>query len=310
MKKIICVALAAALASAPGAFAEESAEGKWNSSIEFAVGFSQTGFFNWSAGGYNSLSLATGIDAKASYAKKLMNWNNRLQLNYGFLWTADKSNLLQKSTDRIYLESKFSYKTAKESKWSYSASFDFRTQFSDSKDKYVQNEEGKWDGTLKSSFLSPGYTNIALGMDWVPTKWFDMNIAPLTGGFTLCTVESLKSSYGMKLRDTDDPSLGYRSSLFQFGAQIKANARIVVNDNLKYETQVVLFTDYLNKPFAWNRVNWDNKISFQAGRFFKVALNTWFIYDPIVEIDGVRSKAQFKEFFSVNFTYTIAPKKK
>ena len=71
----------------------------------------------------------------------------------------------------------------------------------------------------------------------------------------------------------------------------------------------MLFTDYLNKPFKENRVNWDNKISWQAARFFKIALNTWLIYDPRVLIDG-EQKVQFKEFFSINFTYTISNKKK
>jgi len=240
-----------------------------------------------------------------------MSWNNRLQLQYCFLWTADKSNLLQKSNDLIYLENRWAYKTAKDSKWNYSASFEFRSQFTDSFDSYEQDDEGLWSGKLKSGFLSPGYTNIALGMEWVPSDWLTINIAPLTGGFTVCEIESLRKGNGMKLRETGlDPSIGanYNSSLFQSGAQVKVDFKAVVNDVFKYETQFVLFTDYLNRPFRENRVNWDNKFSWQAAKYFKIAFNTWLIYDPIVIIDDMQ-KIQFKEFFSINFTYLITNKK-
>ena len=230
-----------------------------------------------------------------------------LQLNYGFLWSADKKNLLQKSNDRIYLESKFAYKTGPNSKWNYTASLDFRSQFTDSYDNYEQNPETKeWSGTLKSGFFSPAYTNLALGMEWKPVEWFNVNIAPITGGVVITTNKDLRSNYGMpKIDGTDDL---YRPVLFQFGAQLKANGKFSLNDKFIFETQLVLFTDYLNKPFVYNRINWDNKITWQAAKFFKIGLSTWLIYDPIVKIDDVMSKVQFKEFLSISFTYSIASK--
>ena len=284
----------------------------WTNSAEFTLGFNQTGLFRWAAGGYNTLTLNAGLDVKANYQKDLLSWTNRLQLQYGFLWSADKENLLQKSNDLMYLESKLAYKTAEGSDWDWTASFDFRSQFTDSYDKYVQDEDGKWSGTLKSGLFSPAYTNIALGLEWKPNDWFDVNLAPLTGGYTICSIESLRKTYGMKLKDPDaDPLVGanYRSHLFQIGAQIKVNLMASINDKFKYETQLVVFTDYLSHPFRDNRVNWDNKIAWQAAKHFKIGLDTWLIYDPIVVIDGLQ-RVQFKEFFSINFTYTIASKKK
>jgi len=298
-------AAAAAITQAPQAAPAPEKVSYWKESADFTIGFSQTGLWNWAAGGYNTVTLAANIDAKANYAKGLVGWNNRLQLDYGFLWSADKRNLLQKSTDRIYLESKLALKTSAKSKWNYTASFDFRSQFTNSYDNYVQDPEtGKWDGTLKSGFLSPGYTNLALGMEWAPINWFNMNVAPLTGGFTIVTNEDLRARYGMKVKDDGT----YGSALFQFGAQVKMNAKVQINDAFSYDTQLVLFTDYLNNPFKQNRVNWDNKFSWQAARFFKISFSTWLIYDPIVTIDDVTSKVQFKEFFNVSFNYTISKK--
>lgn len=280
----------------------------WKFAAAFDLGFNQTSLTNWAAGGYNTLSLAAGIDVAANYAKDQTSWNNRLQLNYGFLWSADKKNLLQKSNDRIYLESKWAYKTSPTSKWNYTASLDFRSQFTDSYDNYEQNAETKeWTGTLKSGFLSPAYTNLALGMEWKPADWFNINFAPVTGGVVITTNELLRANYGMpKIEGSES----YRPVLFQFGAQIKANANVSINDKFFFETQVVLFTDYLNKPFVYNRVNWDNKITWEAAKFFKIGLSTWLIYDPIVIIDNVMSKVQFKEFLSLSFTYTLASKER
>lgn len=302
---------AAAILEAPEAVQAAEEPNWWTNSFQVDLGFNQTNLWSWAAGGYNTLSLNSGIDAKANYAKEMSSWNNRLQLQYGFLWSADKANLLQKSNDLMYLESRFAYKTSEESKWNYTVSFDFRSQFSNSYDSYTQDANtGLWSGTLKSGFLAPAYTNLAIGMEWAPADWFNVNIAPLTAGYTICNIEELRKSYGMKLKEDGlDPNVGanYKSALFQSGAQVKINLKASVNDNLSYETQLVLFTDYLNHPFRYNRVNWDNKISWQFAKLFKVALNTWLIYDPIVLIDG-QQKVQFKESFSISFTYLIANK--
>jgi hypothetical protein len=253
-----------------------------------------------------------------------MSWNNRLQLDYGFLNSSDKEGVFQKNNDRIYLESKWAYQTKADSKLSYTASYDFRSQFTDTPKEYTQNTEGKWVASDPvSGFISPAYTNLALGIQWVPNEWFNINVAPLTGGFTIVSNPVLRSSYGMKLGVAEDDAaytaavaggdaaqIGgfYKSALFQFGASIKANAKFSINDKFNYETQLVLFTDYLNHPFAQNRVNWDNKITWQIAKFFKVGLSTWLIYDPIVEIDGVKSKIQFKDFLSFNFTFAFGNK--
>lgn len=305
-------AAAEAAAALVGAPKEEAAPVKpkyWANSVVFDLGLNQTSLTNWAAGGFKTVTFSAGIDGKANYTKDLLSWNNRLQLQYGFIWSEDKANVLQKNNDLMYLESKFAYKTGKESKWNYTASFDFRSQFSDTFGAYEEKEDGKWTAiNLKSGLFSPAYTNVALGMEWKPSDWFNINIAPLTGGFTIVTNPDLRKQYGMALIDADNPESAYRSALFQFGAQIKTNAKFAINDVFNFETQLVVFTNYLHKPLTENRVNWDNKITWQVAKFFKIGFNTWLIYDPIVEIDGVKSKVQFKDFLAFNFTYTFGKK--
>ena len=301
----------AAVAPAP-----EPAPQYWKKYATFDLGFNQTSLWSWAAGGYNSATLRAGVDANLNYARDLTTWTNRLQLMYGFLWSADKENLIQKSADLMQFESRFGYMTSETSKWKYTADLTFKSQFTDSYDSYKQDGNGAWTGTLKSGLFAPGYLTFGIGMAWDPAPWFDLNISPVTGGYTFCSIPELRKGYGMKLRDPSfDPTDGdsYYGALFQLGAQVKMNLKTSINDIFTYETQLILFTDYLNHPFTWNRVNWDNKFGLLVGKYIKIAFDTWLIYDPIVHIadktGDVRQRVQFKEFFSFNFTYTLGKKK-
>ena len=311
----------------------------WKAGAAVNVGFSQLSLTNWAAGGYNTLNLSAAFDAQANYSRKLTNWSNRLQLNYAFLWSADKVDLLQKSADRIYFESKWTYKTSESSKWNYSASFDFRSQFTDTKDKYVKDEAtGKWDGTLKSSFFAPAYTNIALGIDWKPKDWFSVSFAPLTGGYTFVIDPAYRTAYSMKLKKEfeglSDEEIAaknqqaiekgfsggkyspYRSHRFEFGAMLKVDLKAQINDKFFYTTQFVLFEDYLkdHKAHPCPRINWDNRIDWKLAKYFALTLTTNLIYDDMVKIVTKKHPeggpaVQFKESIAFGFTYTISSKK-
>ena len=305
----------------------------WTTSLDVDLGFNQTALVNWAAGGSNTISLAAALDGKACYARDLVTWDNRLQLNYGFMWVQDnKLDPFQKSNDRIYLESIWARTMSEKSKWKYSASFDFRSQFADgfdySKSEWIQPEggEGYVSRVKTSSFMSPAYINLALGAGWVPCKWFDMSLAPVTGSVTIVTDASgnyaLRAKYGMP--SWTEPSgegtaTYYNAALFQIGAQIKANAHVNINDKFTFETQLSLFYDYLfnykNEKFCKEfpvRTNWDCKLSWKIAKYFKLGLDTWLLFDPLVSFDNDQDpkavgthKVQFKEFFTINFAWSI-----
>ena len=102
------------------------------------------------------------------------------------------------------------------------------------------------------------------------------------------------------------PSM-YRSARFELGAKMTMNAKFSINDVFTGETQLILFSDYLNHPTDL-RVNWDNKIRWNLSKHFALALQTWLLYDPNVLIEGEK-RIQFKEYLTLNFTHTLAPRK-
>ena len=348
---------ARAIADAPKAEVKTPKPKYWTNSLLTKIDFGQTSLTNWAAGGYNSVTLKSFIDANANYKKNELFFNNRLQLDYGFLYSEDKP-FIQKSDDRIYYEGKFGYQATK--KLNYSAQFSFKSQFSDSynyptpskpegADESWEPSKNDWKACRKqkSGFMSPAYTNIAFGIDWVPTKWLTINIAPITGGFVVVTDEALRKSYSMEFRKkynryadmTADEAASltgsdkiaydsftaaksegsaYRPARFEFGAQLKIDGKLQINDNFKYTSQLVLFSDYLDNPQNI-RVNWDNRFDWKIARYFSLTLTTNLIYDDKILVktdktikkypDG-RKMIQFKESFAFGFSYTIASRKR
>ena len=263
----------------------------WTNSLLNQINFGQTSLWNWAAGGYNNYTLAAAIDANANYKKDKMIWNNRLQLDYGFLYSADKP-ILQKTKDRIYFESKWGYETPVRH-LSYSANFDFKTQFDDNfKYGTPKNEEGHdpsiqdWldARTLMSGFLSPAYTNLGIGLLWTPKPWFSLNFSPLTADLVIVRNPALRNTYGMELREgKEDKTVGenFRPVRFGLGAQLKVDCKWVINDVFNYTTQLV---------------------------------STNLIYDENVKVKQIApdtkvAAVQFKEFLEFGFTYTFTNKK-
>ncbi len=349
---------AQAVNDAPAAETKAPKPSNWTNSLKTNINVGQTGLFNWAAGGDNTVSVAAFVDGNANWKKGDMFWNNRLQLDYGFLYASSKP-ILQKSTDRIYLESKWGYKTEKMKNFYFSANFDFKSQFTSGWDYntpeiLVDSEGNKLTGAplrqawrdargLKSGFLAPAYTNLALGLDYTPTKWLSLNFAPLTGGYVIVKDADLRKSYSMKEKKTTTAemlaeaeaklaaaatpeevkaatwALGdlYRAAKFEFGAQLKADAKVNVNDKFSYSTQVVVFVNYLDINHC-PRINWDNRIDWKLAKYFSLTLTTNLIYDDQIMITNEKdidqfpegkARVQFKESIAFGFTYTIASKK-
>ena len=335
---------AKAVNEAPAAKEKTPRPSNWTNSLKTNVTVGQTGLFNWAAGGDNTVSMAAFIDGNANWKKGDMFWNNRLQLDYGFVYASSKP-ILQKSDDRIYLESKFGYKNESMKHFSLSVNYDFKSQFNTGYDyltpsvpESFKDAEGNLPGLndlahkdqitlwkdarkVKSGFLAPAYTNLAIGIDLKPTKWLSLNIAPLTGGVVIVRNEALRANYSMPLRKewkditenvpTDGSQL--RSARFEFGAQVKADIAVNVNENFKYTSQLVLFSNYIDHPENI-RVNWDNRFDWKLAKYFSLTLTTNMIYDDKVMIysekDGLtKQRVQFKESLLFGFTWTIASKK-
>lgn len=274
----------------------------WTSSVVTQIGFSQVSLTNWAAGGYGSIALNTYIKAARNYKRDKVIWDNQLQLGYGFIQSYQDG--FNKSDDKIILDSKFGYKATE--KLYYSTVFNFRSQFT----------TGYKDKVIVSDFFAPAYISLGLGIDYKPTNSISINFAPLTGKVVMVKDVDLRTKYG---------NAADQFSKFELGAQFKLDTKIEVED-FKVVSALTLFSDYLSKPLNI-KVYWDVNIDANITKFLAVSLRTNLIYDDAIRFLDKKDKkgnlildengntikvpgVQFKELFSVGFSYTFTPKKK
>ena len=81
---------AKAISEAPEAAPAVEKPKYWTNSLMTNLSVGQTSLSNWAAGGDNTVSFAGFIDGNANFARNEMFWNNRLQLDYGFLYASSK----------------------------------------------------------------------------------------------------------------------------------------------------------------------------------------------------------------------------
>ena len=312
MKKILftlatlfCLTAVPALAqdkpAADTAAAPAKLPSNWTRGLLTQFGFSQLSLTNWAAGGVGSISLNTYLDGYTNYKKDKYLWNNELQMGYGFIQNFEDG--YKKSDDRLIFDSKFGYKATE--KLYFSAIYNFRSQFAD----------GYTGTNLTSALMAPAYMTLGLGIDYQPAKNLSINFAPLTGKTVMVSIPELRSKYG----NADD-----QFCRFELGAQVKVDAKVAVKD-FTVVSNLQLFSDYLDNPLDV-KVNWDANVDAKISKYFSVTLRTSLIYDskiksaikrdasgnPVLDTDGnniMVAGVQFKEIFSVGFSYTIGKKK-
>ena len=274
----------------------------WTNGILTELGFSQVSLTNWAAGGSGSVALNSYVNAHANYAKGSMFWDNRIQLSYGFIQSYEEG--YKKSSDKIVIDSKWGYRAI--NKFYFSANFNFRSQFSPG-----------FDGNGKvSKFLAPAYTSLGLGIDYKPGngKELSVNIAPFTGNLVIVTDPQLRTKYG---------NAANKSTRWELGAQLKATLNKDLMKNLKANSTLTLFSDYLNKPKNM-QVNWDLQLTYKLNKYMQAGIRTNLLYDDNIlftsnrttinedgeEVHIMQPRVQLQEVFSLNFAYTFGVFKK
>ena len=328
MRKFLIV-FVSVLLCASMAFAQEAADSaakkkneNWKLGAATSLNFSQVSFRNWAGGGEPSISGNMFFNAFANYAKDKTTWDNTLDLGYGMMRQGTKKTkiLFYKTDDKIDLASKYGRYAFKY--WYYSALVGFKTQFADGYKSIT-------DSTRISTWMAPGYLNIALGMDFKPTFekhpniTFSLLIAPLSGRITfiLDSALSAQGAYGVEGATFDDngvmltPGKKFRP---EFGGYVKAQFKIDFWKVFTYNSKLDLFSNYIVKAQNVD-MNWENLLTIKLSDWFSANLSITLAYDDDIDVpvdrngDGiyedVGKRLQFKELLGVGFTYKF-PKAK
>jgi hypothetical protein len=278
------------------AFTPES-DTSWKSKYEASLGFSQTTFTNWAAGGENSLSTNAMLTIFKNYAKGNVSWNNYLGLAYGvnINQTAPK---VRKNNDKIDFVTKAGLYAWKN--WDYAGLFSFSSQF----DKGFNYPN---DSVHISKFMAPGYFQLSIGLNYKPVEYFSVFISPIGARLTVVNDKSLTSrpegAYGI---------YGDNTTLWQIGGSVNAIFKKDIIKNVNLMSKLDLFSDYLHNPQNII-VGWENNLLMKVNKYISLTFTSMLIYDDNIKYtdpEGTTQgpRTQFRETFAIGFAYSLEHK--
>ena len=296
MKKILSLLLCAIIAYSSVAQDEkpDSTLG-WFFPTIINLTVSQVSFSNWSAGGENSYSINGLTLLTANYKSKMATWDNTLIMAYGLMKQGDRE--LRKTDDNFEFSSKYGYKAFND--WYYSGMVQFKTQF----DNGYQYDDIAVPATktLLSKFMAPAYLNLSLGMNYTPSKVFNLFIGPLSGKTTFVLDDTLSNAgafgveKGEKIRN-------------EFGGTIKAVVNKDIMKNVNLMSKLELFSNYVDNPECID-MDWQLLITMKINKLLSANINLHAIYDDDIKTfeNGVErgAKLQFKEVFGIGLSYKL-----
>lgn len=268
----------------------------WKGGALFNLGFSQVTLTNWAAGGNSSVSGNAIANFHYNYIGAKAAWENNLNLGYGLL--KQESADLQKTDDKIELNSKYGRKASEN--WYYAGLLNFKTQF-------APGFNFPNDSVKISNFLAPGYLLGAAGMNYKHKEILGIFLSPITSKTTIVMDETLSSLGAFGVEEN-------KNVRYEIGGYIRGNFEKEVMKNVKLSTTLGLFSNYIESPQNID-VNWDMLVLMKVNKFITVSLNTTLIYDNDITItrdddgDGLNEvngpRTQFKEILAVGFSYKL-----
>lgn len=260
----------------------------WKLSGVAGANLSQAALVNWVGGGENTVALNFYLNAGLNYAKENWSWDNALLLQYGIIYSEQYD--WRKNADKISFSSKLGYKL--KPKLFTSMLFDYNSQFA--KGYNYPNTKN-----YISTFMAPGYANLAFGVDYKPTSYMSIFFSPATLHAIYVLNDSLSDvgSFGLKPGE---------KSKYDAGALLKISFKKVVMQNVDVISTFDAFTPY-NSEFGNIDLNWELLANFKINKLLTATLNTTLRYldkEHYVK-DGVDkgAKVQFKEIFGLGLAY-------
>lgn len=273
--------------------AQEESQSAWSHSGLAGLNFSQTSFTNWSEGGENSMAGNVYFNGSLNYKEGKNAWDNDLSANYGLNYT--EATQWRKNIDNLNFSSKFGRQITE--KLYYSALFDFKTQMGNG---YTYTDDDK---ELISKFLTPGYLNLSVGIDYKPNDHISAYYSPVAGKMTLVNDTLFSVRYGVDAG---------QKTRFELGSSFKGTVNYsLLDDKLTIKSVLDLFTAY-NESFGNIDVNWDVLIGFNVTSLLTVTFQSTLKYDDDIKTFSVDelgnevvhgAKVQFKEILGVGLSY-------
>lgn len=253
----------------------------WKKSSQFGLNLSQGTFSgSWQGGGITNISLGVYFNTKAEYTKDRDNWVNDFQFQLGAI--SNKEDAFLKSVDRIFFDSKYGRKLGTNSKWLFFANLNFLSQIANGRDYKDARRP------FISGFFTPAYITEAIGLEWKPQKYFNMQFSPgavrqtiLANPKMLQNLQSLNPEYkfnyyGVEFNKNNElKALRNEVALMQLVMNFDKDIAKDVNFKWRYQS----FANIKLKNLAEIDHRLDAQLTAKFAKYFNVNLGLIAIYD-------------------------------
>jgi len=263
----------------------------WKFDGLYTFTLNESTFSNWVAGGNNQVSTNTILRPVLIYDDNKWSWETELDIRHGL--QKIKSDKAKKSEDVLRMQSKIGRRISLN--WKFSGMYTINTQARPSYEGEV----------LKSTFMSPGYTNFSLGFDYTPFKSLNIFISPANIRSTYVLNDSLnaKGEFGIT------PGKDF---MMKFGPSFLISYKDEIFKNILVDTKLGYFQDFFDGEIGDPVVNWDAIISMKVNKFIATTFTFAFFYDKNSKVDiidengiviGKEAKLQFKQSFGFGLNF-------
>lgn len=319
----------------------DTGEQAWKFSGVTGLNAAATGLVNWAAGGNNNVNGVVYGRMRLLYHKDKLAWDTNLDAEYGMTYIDQELDPVQKSSDKLKLNTKLGYEFANH--WYATALMGFNTQFA-----LGRSYEGKEDhNPVISKCLAPAYTDVSIGVDWKPNDIFSVYVSPIAGRFTTVSVGSasndkynylypiangglervLKEKYAVWKYDDANQKNFEKNTRAELGLSLKGAVNYAYKD-LKVSTMLGLYSPYAwdkteigtnangnplyrdnNRRFGNFDVDWDVSLAYQFMKCLQMTVSTSLkYYNGVMIADKSGSAAervQFKTVLGVGLGYSF-----
>jgi hypothetical protein len=257
----------------------------WKITGFFGVNASQTALSNWQGGGQDNIALNTILNVEADYKKDKHAWTNKLDAQYGVMKPGEGVGF-RKNIDQLFALSKYEV-NAFGKNWFYATQVDYRTQFAPGYN-YLNDAPVK---PAVSDMNSPGYLQLAVGLDYKPADYFSITFAPAAGKATYVNRQYLADAgaYGVDKAVTDANgniiTHGKRSR-YEFGGRVIIKFKKDIIKNVNLDSYLDLFSNYMHNPGNIDVV-FNNLLTIKVNKYFSVNVISQMIYDDDIIIKRI-----------------------
>jgi hypothetical protein len=274
----------------------------WNSSFQTGINLNQASYSdNWKAGGNTSIAGSAFFNGKATRKWDRSEWTNDVQLLFGNI--RNKGESIKKSSDRIFLESKYAYRLHKD--WNAFASVTFMSQFADGYEYYhakdsLDKDIGPELSRRISGFLSPGYLTEAIGLEYKPVPYFSaqFGLGALRQTFVIDqSLYDIPGNDSLVLYGVNRGDNFRNQVVFQFVANFDKE----IMKNIFLKARYMNLFDYQNLTGPGIVTRFDGTLTAKVNRFINVNLTGVILYDFDQDKD-----LQYSQVLSLGILYGLS----